>query len=226
MLYKGKIGFRIFEIQKRPNKKVVEELASFPTPNIADAMGRFRVMDPGIKCITKGKITAGPAVTVMVRPGDNLMVHKAIETAQPGDVIVVNTCGNSNSAVWGELMTLSAIKRGIAGIVVDGAVRDSDEINKLGFPVFARNIIGSACDKDGPGEINCSISCGGIAVNPGDIVVASAEGIVVIPPEDAEEVIIRTKEVHQNEANRIKEIEYGEIIDPIVNEILKEKNVL
>jgi len=225
-MYQGKIGFRIFEATERPDPKLVEELSKFPTPNIADAMGRFRVMDPGMKCVTKGKIAAGPAVTVMARPGDNLMIHKAMEVAKPGDVIVVNTCGNTNSAVWGELMTCAAMRIGLAGLIVDGAVRDSKEINEMGFPVFSRNIVASGCDKDGPGEINCSISCGGVGVNPGDIVIASEEGIVVVPVEDAEEVLAKTKEIDKREANRIKEIGAGKVFKDDINSILRSKNII
>lgn len=225
-MYQGKIGFRIFQNDKRPDESLVEELNKYPTPNIADAMGRFRVMDPGMKCVTIGKVIAGPAVTVMARPGDNLMVHKAIEVARPGDVIVVNTCGNTNSAVWGELMTYAAVKLGIAGLVVDGAVRDSIEINEIGFPVFARNVVASGCDKDGPGEINCSISCGGVVVNPGDIIVASEEGIVVVPLDDAADVLEAAKAISQRESGRIKEIESGKAIKPDINAILKSKGVI
>ncbi|NPV44031.1 MAG: RraA family protein [Firmicutes bacterium] len=225
-MYKGRIGFRIFQVKKRPNRGLIEELAGYPTPNIADAMGRFRVMDPGIKYVTPGKVLAGPAITVMTRPADNLMVHKAMEIAEPGDVIVVNTCGNTNNAVWGELMTFSAIEKGIAGIVVDGAVRDGEEIKKLGFPVFARNVVGSGCDKDGPGEINCSISCGGVVVNPGDIIIASKEGIVVVPLADAEEVLAKTREIHRNEEKRIEEIKSGKIFKEEINNILKAKNII
>lgn len=225
-MYTGKIGFRIFISNKRPDKKLVEELSRFPTTNIADAMGRFRVMDPGIKCVTKGKIAAGPAVTVMVRPADNLMVHKALEIAKPGDVIAVSTCGNVNSAVWGELMTHSALKLGLAGLIVDGAIRDGESINKLGFPVFARNIAASGCDKDGPGEINCSISCGGVVVRPGDIIIASEEGIVVVPLEDAEEVLEKVKGIHKREQKRVEEIEAGKVVKDEINEILKSKGIV
>ncbi|HYE08659.1 MAG TPA: RraA family protein [Patescibacteria group bacterium] len=225
-MYQGKVGFRIFNTDRYPDKKKVEELSKYPTPNIADAMGRFRVMDPGMKCVTKGKVIAGPALTVMARPGDNLMPHKAIEIAKPGDVIVINTCGNTNSAVWGELMTYAATKQGIAGLVVDGAVRDSKEINEIGFPVFARNVVASGCDKDGPGEINCAISCGGVVVNPGDIVIASEEGIVVVPLDDAEEVLNATIAVHNRESARIKEIEEGKVIKDDINTILRSKGVI
>lgn len=225
-MYEGKIGFRIFVNEKIWDSSVVSELAKIPIPNIADAMGRFRVMDPGIQQRIPEVRLAGTAVTVMVRPGDNLMVHKAMEMARPGDIIVVNTCGNTTSAVWGELMTASALAAGIAGLVVDGAVRDTQEIKKQGFPVFSRSLSASGCDKDGPGEINCPISCGSLVVMPGDIILGSHDGIVVVPPEDAKEVLQKAISIQNREEKRISEIESGKIFKPEINEKLKEQGVI
>ncbi len=222
----GKIGFRIRTDIERADTKLIETLAKYPTPNIADAMGRFRVMDPGLKPVNPSDVCAGPAVTVMVRPGDNLMLHKALELVKPGDILVVNTFGNTNTAVWGGLMTRAGKAVGAAGIIVDGAVRDADDMAELGFPCFSRSVVGSACDKDGPGEINFPVSCGGVVVNPGDIIVASKEGIVVIPKEDAAYVAEQVELVWQKEAKRVEEIAAGETFMPEINETLRKKNII
>src|SRR5262249_33105947 len=149
---------------------------------------RFHFMDHGIRPRT-GRRLCGVAVTVVARPGDNLMVHKAMEIARPGDIIVVNTCGNTTSAVFGELMANSAIAARLGGLVVDGAIRDVEALTALRFPAFSRTVSAGGCDKDGPGEINVPIACGNTAVLPGDIVAGDEEGVVVIPREDASEVL-------------------------------------
>lgn len=224
-MYEGKIGFRIYQIQRRLSKDIIEEMGKIPVPNIADAMGRFRIMDPGIKSMTINETVVGTAVTVMARPADNLMIHKALEIAEPGDIIVVNTGGNSKNAGWGGLMTRSAIELKIYGAIIDGAIRDVKEINELGFPIFARTVVASGCDKDGPGEINCSIACGGVVVNPGDIIVASEDGIAVVPLEDAAEVLEKAKKIREMEAKRIEQIKNGIALKPEINEILKSKGI-
>jgi regulator of RNase E activity RraA len=225
MIY-GKIGFRFETEISRPDQELIEEFKKYPTPNIADAMGRFRVMDPGIRPVSPDAVVAGPALTVMVRPGDNLMLHKAWELAKPGDVIVVNTFGNSNNAVFGGLMMRTAIRVGVAGIIVDGAIRDREDILEYSFPAFSRSVVGSACDNDGPGEINFPISCGGVVVCPGDIIVASVEGIVVVPAADAEYILEQTKAVQTKEMKRLTEIESGKIFREDINRILHAKQII
>ncbi|HHY46137.1 MAG TPA: 4-carboxy-4-hydroxy-2-oxoadipate aldolase/oxaloacetate decarboxylase [Firmicutes bacterium] len=223
---RGKIGFRFVEDIVRPPKEVVEGLGALPISNIADVMNRFRVMDPAIKPLSPGTRVAGPAVTVMVRPADNLMLHKAIDLAKPGDVIVVDTGGNVNNAVWGELMTLAALKKGIAGLIVDGAVRDAEEDRRLGFPIFARAVTGRGGDKDGPGEVNFPISCGGVVVEPGDIVIGDDDGVVVVPSGNAEEVLNMARSKMALEVKRKEAIANGVIIPPWVDNVLKEKGIM
>ena len=222
----GNIGFRFQTEIIRTDAKVIETLAKYPTPNIADAMGRFRMMDPGMTPINQGDFVAGPAVTVMVRPGDNLMLHKALELAQPGDVLVVNTFGSTNTAVWGGLMTRSAQAVGIAGIIVDGAVRDGDDMGELGFPAFSRSLVGSGCDKEGPGEVNFPICCGGVVVNPGDVIVASRDGIVVVPRDDVAYVAEQVVLVEKREATRVQEIVDGKVFKDDINNILRAKKII
>jgi regulator of RNase E activity RraA len=220
-----KLGFRIIENTPRPPAELVEAFRGKASSNVADAMGRFRFMDPGIASRT-GLPLSGMAVTVNARPGDNLMVHKALEVAQPGDVVVVSTNGNTTSAVFGELMCHTAVGAGIAGIVVDGAIRDVDGLTALGFPAFSRTLSPGACDKDGPGEINVPIACGNTPVMPGDIIVGDQDGVAVVPQEDASEVLERVRALEEREQNRIAAIKAGELFKAEIDEVLRAKGVL
>ena len=221
----GKIGFRIFTEIPRPNHDLVDQFRAFPTPNLADAMGRFHFMDPEIKSRT-GLPLCGVAVTVLARPADNLMVHKAMEIAKPGDVIVVDTCCNTTSAVFGELMGNSAVAAHLGGLVVDGAIRDVEELAELKFPAFSRTVSAGGCDKDGPGEINVHISCGNTVVMPGDIIVGDVHGVVVIPANDAAEVFNLVKALKDRETKRIEEIKAGQVFKAEINNTLKSKGVI
>jgi 4-hydroxy-4-methyl-2-oxoglutarate aldolase len=221
----SKLGFRINETPNN-SSELVEEFKNHASSNLADVMGRFHVMDPGIKPVDRNMTVSGRAVTVQCRPGDNLMVHKALEVANPGDIVVVNTNGNTTSAVFGELMMRTAIGAKLGGIIVDGAVRDCLDISKAQFPTFTRSICASGCDKDGPGEINYPIACGGVSVRTGDYIVGDADGVVVIPHEDAKEVLEKVEVLVANEKRRIAEIDSGVIFKGEINEILSKKGVI
>lgn len=221
----GRPGFRIVPDVDRPDAALIKELSQFSVCNIADAAERFRVMDPGIKKVSGGKL-AGPAVTVLARPGDNLMVHKALEVAKPGDVLVVSTFRNDNGAVFGEIMATTLMGAKLEGIVVDGAVRDGPELVEMGAKVFSRTVVASACDKDGPGEINLPVSCGGVAVMPGDVIIGDENGVVVVRKEDLEYVLKRTREIAAGEAKRIKEIKEGVLFKPDIDRTLKSKGII
>jgi regulator of RNase E activity RraA len=221
----GKIGFRIFTELPRPEAGLVEQFRGLAASNLADAMGRFHFMDPGIQ-IRTGLSLCGVAVTVLARPADNLMVHKAMEVARPGDVIVVCTCGNTGSAVFCELMGNSAVAAGLGGLVVDGAIRDVEALAALGLPAFSRSVCAGGCDKDGPGEINVPVSCGNTVVMPGDIVVADADGVAVVPREEAGEVLELVQALKDREARRIKEIRSGQVFKGEINDTLRSKGVI
>jgi regulator of RNase E activity RraA len=225
MKHTGRIGFRIVTGLPHPDLALVDQFRGQASPNLADAMGRFHFMDPGIQMKT-GLPVCGAAVTVMARPADNLMVHKAMEIALPGDVIVVNTSGNTTSAVFGELMGTSAVAAHLAGIVVDGAIRDVDALAGLGFPAFSRSVCAGGCDKDGPGEINVPIACGHTVVMPGDIIVGDRDGVVVVPLAEAEEVLRLVKALKERESKRIAEIHAGTIFKGEINDTMKAKGVL
>ncbi len=188
-------------------------------------MGRFHFMDPGIQA-RSGLPLCGLAVTVNARPGDNLMVHKALQIAQPGDVIVVCTNGNTTSAVFGELMCRAAVAARLGGLIVDGAIRDVDAVTALGFPAYSRSVSSGGCDKDGPGEINVAISCGGAVVQPGDVVVGDRDGIAVVPREHAAEVLDLVRALGEKERQRVAEIQAGVPFKAEIDEALREKGVI
>jgi len=220
-----KLGFRIIADVPRPPADIVEAFRAKASSNLADAMGRFHFMDPGIVSRT-GFPLCGVAVTVNARPGDNLMVHKALEVAQPGDVIVVSTNGNTTSALFGELMGHTAVGANLGGIVVDGAIRDVEGLKALGFPAFSRTVTPGGCDKDGPGEINVPIACGNTPVMPGDIVVGDEDGVAVVPREDAAEVLELVRALEEREKKRIAAIQAGELFKAEIDEALRAKGVL
>jgi 4-hydroxy-4-methyl-2-oxoglutarate aldolase len=221
----GKLGFRVLSAPPRLDDDLVRRFADAASSQLADAMGRFNFMDPGIQP-RSGLRLCGLALTVNCRPADNLMVHKALEVAEPGDIVVVNTCGNVTSAVFGELMCTTAAAKRIGGIVVDGAIRDVEAITRIGMPAFSRSISPGACDKDGPGEVNVPISCGGTVVAPGDVVVGDADGVVVVPRAHAAEVLQLVAELIERERMRMGEIRAGQLFLPDVDELLRKKGVI
>jgi regulator of RNase E activity RraA len=221
----GRIGFRVLPSPPRLDASLVTAYRGLASSNVADAMGRFNFMDPGIRP-RSGLPLWGLAVTVNARPGDNLMVHKALQLAEPGDIVVVTTNGNTTSAVFGELMCRTAVAQRLGGLVVDGAIRDAEGIAALGFPAFSRSLTPGGCDKDGPGEINVPVSCGGAVVHPGDIIVGDSDGIAVVPRADAAEVLELVHALVRNEERRIGEIEAGQMFKPDIDEALRKKGVI
>ena len=219
------LGFRILSSPPRLSDELVARFRGIASPNLADAMGRFHFMDPEIRS-RSGFALCGLAVTVLCRPADNLMVHKALEVAQPGDVVVVNTCGNTTSAVFGELMCHTAAAKRLGGIVVDGAIRDVDGIKRLGLAAFSRTVCPGACDKDGPGEINVPIACGNTVVMPGDIVVGDDDGLTVVPRDVAEQVLPLVDALVKRERARIAEIQRGVLYKAEIDDALRKKGVI
>lgn len=222
----GNIGFRFKTEIERADRAVIEELAKYPTPNIADAMNRFRVMDPGMKPVNAGDFVAGPAVTVMCAPGDNLMLHKALSVAKPGDVIAANYFGAHNTAGFGGLMARTAKQIGLAGLIVDGAVRDAEDFKELGLPLYSRSVVASGCFKNGPGEVNFPICCGGVVVMPGDVVIASSDGVVVVPKDDTAYVLAETRAIFAREKKRMQEIADGVLFKADIDNVLRAKKVI
>ena len=201
-------GFRIFKKINRPSKELVEQFRGLPVANIADEMNRFSCVDARINPLNSTPLL-GTAFTVRARIGDNLMFHKAIDMAQPGDVIVVEVQGDLANSLTGEIMMRQVLKKGLAGVVVDGAVRDCEALREMKLAIYAAGITPKGPYKDGPGEINVPICCGGVVVNPGDIIVGDADGIVVISPNDAPYIAEKAKRKLQQEQETFKKIAEG-----------------
>lgn len=216
------IGFRIFTHIERAPKELVDSFQGLATSNLADNMGRFGGVNAVIRPINDCKLL-GTAFTVKSTTADNLLFHKALDLAEPGDVIVVDVQGDMVNSVAGEIMVRYAMKRGLAGFLIDGAVRDVGCLKQLEFPVYARGSNPKGPYKHGPGEINVPISCGGVVVHPGDIIVGDEDGVVVISPKDAQEVLVKTIETTAAEAKKMKQIEEGTIDRSWVNKLLEEK---
>lgn len=215
-------GFRIREAFERPDPELVKGLGEFDTPDISDLMNRLYSMVPEIHPLTAPELrVVGPALTVKCYPGDNLMVHKSLDLAQPGDVVVVDTSSSSLTAVLGDLISTKARHRGIAGFVVDGLIRDLPEIRALGdFPVFARGVTPKGPLHRGPGELGHPISCGGIVVNPGDVIVGDLNGVVVVPSGIAAELLERLRAKSEAEAAYKAAVARGEFSNDWVDAAL------
>lgn len=204
------------EMQKEEaitHEEMIKGFEAIPTPFISDAMKRFGAMR-GLHALVEGKRVAGKAFTVKTLGGDWGKVVKAVDLAEKGDIIVVDAQG-MEVAVWGELATLSAMKREIKGVVIDGAARDADDIKRLGFPVWAKYVTPNAGEPHGHGELKAEINCCGISVRPGDIVIADEVGAVVVPRERAYEIFQKAKEVAKKEQRYKEEIKAGKTLSEI-----------
>ena len=167
----------------------LDKLAALGSATIHEAQGQIGAMHSALKPLDPARRLVGRALTVELRPSDNLMVHYALTKAQPGDVLVVDAKGFTEAGPWGDLLTLAAQKAGIVGLVMDGMVRDADMIIEMGFPVFSRGLSIKGTNKVQPGLVNQPIYCGGVPVEPGDVVVGDRDGVVVIAQARAEEVL-------------------------------------
>jgi regulator of RNase E activity RraA len=217
------LGFRFRECDARVAPEVVRGYEQFATPDISDLMNRLYSMNDAIKSQTNPELRLiGSACTVKVFPGDNLMVHKALDIAQPGDVIVVDASSSTMTAVLGDLVAMKAKHRKIAGFIVDGLIRDLPGILAVeDFPVFARGITPIGPLHRGPGEINYPVSVGGIVVHAGDLVVADMNGVVVIPREDAPELLERLIGRAATEREYVAAVARGEFSNEWVDATLR-----
>lgn len=202
---------------KRPAAALVAAFKELATPVIADVMGRQGAMHAAIRPVYARACLCGPALPVRTYPSDNLMLHAALKFAEAGDVIVCDAGGYVDTGLWGEIMTVNAIRKGAAGLVIDGACRDINELEALNFPVFARGISARGGFKISGGTVNQPIACGGALVVPGDIVVADINGVVVVPQADAERVLALALEKLGQEQALLSRIRAGEDYYDIAN---------
>lgn len=220
-------GFRLREQIDRCAPDLIDRLADFDTPAVSDQLNRLYTMACAIRPFTDSQLRlVGPACTVKVFPGDNLMVHKSLDIAAPGDVVVVDASSSSLNAVLGDLISTKARHRGIAGFIVDGLVRDIESIRALGdFPVFARGVTPIGPLHRGPGEVNHPISAGGIVVSPGDLVMADVNGVVVVPREAVPEILERLEGRRRLEADYTAAVGRGEFSNAWVDDTLRSAGV-
>lgn len=199
---------------ERVSPEVVRKASSFAASILADVAGRRGTLDGRIAPLLPSMRLAGPAFTIEVRPGDNLMIHAAMTMAKPGDVLVIDGKGDRSCALMGSIMINACKKLGLAGVVIDAAIRDSEELRELGFPVYAVGTNPNGPTKFVPGRINWPISCGGIAVNPGDLIVGDGDGVVVIEREKAESLLDPAGRKVADERARIADIVAGRNLRP------------
>ncbi|KQU81479.1 MULTISPECIES: RraA family protein [unclassified Rhizobacter] len=199
---------------ERVTADVVAQAARFPSSILADVAGRRGGLHGRIAPLAPSMRFAGPALTVEVRPGDNLMIHAALAVAKPGDVIVVDGKGDLGSALMGEIMSQQAAALGVAAVVIDGAVRDSEAIRELGFPMFAAGLNPNGPTKGVAGRLNHPISVGGVTVKPGDLVVGDADGVTVIEREKAAAMLPLAAGKVAAETQRIADIRSRKALRP------------
>lgn len=199
---------------ERVSPAIVGRASVFAASILADVAGRRGTLDGRIRPLSRSTRLCGPAFTIEVRPGDNLMIHAAIALARPGDVLVVDGKADRSCALMGAIMMTACKTLGIGGVVLDGAHRDTEALLALGFPVYSVGSNPNGPTKSVPGRINWPISCGGVAVNPGDLVVGDGDGVVVVERERAESLLILAAKKVEDERTRIAEIVSGRTVRP------------
>jgi len=203
------IGFRILERRRKVASDVVEKFRSIPVANVSDCMWRMTAGGGALRPLHASGVMAGPAYTLKVRPGDNLLLHKAIDASEAGDVIVVDGGGDVTNALIGEMMLSHALRRGIAGFVINGAVRDLSYIRSGSMPVYAVGVTHRGPYKDGPGEINVPVAVDGMVVEPGDLMLGDEDGTLCVPFEATTDVYLAAKAKNDAEVKQMAEIEAG-----------------
>ena len=203
------LGLRILKRRRKVDAASIAQFDGIPVANVSDSMWRVAAAGPRIRPMHAGAPLAGPALTVKTRPGDNLLLHKAIDLAEPGDVIVVDGGGDLTNALMGELMLAHAAKRGVGGFVLDGAIRDAGALRAQDLPVFAAGVTHRGPYKDGPGEINVPIAIDGMVIEPGDLVLGDEDGVVAVPFDQVREVAAAARKKQDAEAETVREIADG-----------------
>jgi len=202
-------GFKVAQRKRQVSADTVARFAKLPVANVSDSMSRLTAGGAGLRPMHGGGVLAGPALTVKAPPGDNLMLHKAIALAQPGDVIVMDAGGDLTNALMGEMMLMQATARGVAGVVINGAIRDAAYIRAQHVPVFAAGVTHRGPYKNGPGEINVPIAIGGMVIEPGDLVIGDDDGVLCVPFDQTEAVFKAATAKFDAEQRQIANIQAG-----------------
>ena len=220
------IGFRILNRRRAVDAAIVAKFRDLPVANISDSMSRMTAAGARLRPMHGGGVLVGPALTVKARPGDNLMLHKALDIANPGDVIVCDAGGDLTNSLFGEMMLAHAVKRGVAGIVLNGAIRDSGAIRAGSFPIFAAGVSHRGPYKDGPGEINVAIAIDGMVIEPGDLIVGDDDGLICVPFDQIAAVLAAASAKHAAEHKQLAEIAAGTSNRSWVDATLKKLGVI
>ena len=217
------IGFRILNRKHSVDLKTATRFLDFPVANVSDCMLRLTAGGSRIRPMHKSGQLAGPALTVKTRPGDNLMLHKAIDIAEPGDIVVCDAGGDLTNSLMGELMLSHAVKRGVGGFVLNGAIRDAEAFLDVNLPVFAAGVTHRGPYKDGPGEINVSVAIDGMVIEPGDLIIGDWDGVLAVPLNEVDIILKKTEEKQDAEIKEMKRIKAGEWDRGWVDKILIER---
>ncbi len=205
------IGLKILKRRRAVPAELAARFIGLPVANVSDCMSRLFAGGARLRPMHNGRPMSGPALTVRTRPGDNLMVHKALHLAAPGDVIVVDAGGDLTNALIGELMVATAISRKLGGFVINGAIRDARALREGDFPLFAAGVTHRGPYKDGPGEINVPIAIDGMVIEPGDLVIGDDDGVLCVPFAQAEALHAATVAKSQAEAQMVAAIHAGKV---------------
>ena len=219
-------GKRIYLKRELPDPALARAFEELPAANVADVMNRSSAMEARIRLISapKKKVICGPALTVKCRAGDNLTLHAAMDLAEEGDILVVSNEHDDSRSLMGAIMTAYlSVQKKAAGIVLDGPIRDLDELSRWDFPVYATGSTPGGPYKEGPGEINVPVSCGGITVLPGDLILLDPDGVVVIPRKEAPEILEAAKKYHVTDDKSLQDALKGEAKRAWVSEKIAEK---
>ena len=203
------IGLRILNRARAVDLALARSFLGVPVANVSDCMARMTAGGARLRPMHGSGAMAGPALTGKTRPGDNLMVHNALELAAPGDVIVVDAGGDLTNAIIGEIMVGDAVQRGLGGIVINGAIRDAAALRAGGFPVFAAGVTHRGPYKDGPGEINVPIAIDGMVIEPGDLIIGDDDGLLCVPYAEAESLLAAAQAKQEVEARMVAGIADG-----------------
>jgi RraA family protein len=207
------IGFKIKRITRRVAPATVTAFRKLPAANVSDCMSRMFAGGAKLRPMHREGVLAGPAFTVKTRPGDNLMVHKALDIAVAGDVIVVDAGGDLTNAIIGEIMVNHAINRKLAGIVINGAIRDFGTIRRQDWPVYAAGVTHRGPYKDGPGEIGVPVAFDGMVIEPGDLILGDEDGLVCVPYDATAKVLADTQAKRAAEEKTLAALAAGKPAD-------------